>query len=167
MLLTQIRRQDICSTSTSSHVLPSFSSSSTSSAAAATLQTLHLTCTPSKAEQLTTVQPTSQQQFQRKCTYASLALTSKRPLEPAMPNRKKAKGSNRYSTSDPLEEAASQLSSSIQSSLQQPKRRLEHQAYGTYVAERMATIKSKRTLIQVRKQIDTILDDAILAELSD
>ena len=167
MLLTQIRRQDICSTSTSSHILPSLSSSSTSSSAAATLPTLHLTCTPSKAEQLTTVQPTSQQQFQRKCTYASLALTSKRPLEPAMPNRKKAKGSNRYSTFDPLEEAASQLSSSIQSSLQQPKQRLEHQAYGTYVAERMATIKSKRTLIQVRKQIDTILDDAILAELSD
>ena len=84
-----------------------------------------------------------------------------------MPNRKKAKGSHRYSTSDPLEEAALQLSSSIQTSLQQPKQRLEHQTYGTYVAERMATIKSKRTLIQVRKQIDTILDDAILAELSD
>ena len=143
----------------SSHILPSSSSPSSSSPSSS--------CSSSPAAQLETLQPTSHQPFQRKCTCMSLAPTSERPVEPVMPNSKKAKGSNRCNTPDPLVEAVLQLSASIQSSLHQGKQCLEHQTYAIYVAERMGMIKSKRTLMRVRREIDAILDDAIMAELSD
>ena len=66
---------------------------------------------------------------------------------------------------DPLTEAAVKLSSTMTEMMS--TQQSEHQSYANYVADRLAKLKSKKTVVLVRREMDRILDDALLAEMSD